>query len=53
MYQPQVLGASTSLPNTGSSNVAFITGAIMLVIGVAIVTTTILRIVLKKKAAKA
>jgi LPXTG-motif cell wall-anchored protein len=49
----RVLDANTVLPNTGDSNVALITGGITLLVGVAIVATTVLRMVAKKKASKA
>lgn len=52
MYQPQVLGEQF-LPNTGSSDVAFIAGIITLAVGAAIVITTVLRVVAKRKANKA
>jgi len=52
MYNPQVLGEQF-LPNTGDSNIAFLTGVITLLVGAAIVITTVLRVVAKKKAHKA
>jgi LPXTG-motif cell wall-anchored protein len=52
MYQgPQVLGYS--LPTTGDGNVALIAGGITLLVGAAIVITTVLRIVVKRRAQKA
>ncbi len=52
MYGPQVLGQQF-LPSTGDGNVAFMTGVIALFVGAAIVITTVLRLVAKKKAGKA
>lgn len=52
MYQ-QVLGDSTVLPSTGDGNVALIAGSITLLVGAAIVVTTVLRIVAKRRAVKA
>lgn len=51
MYQGQVLGQQ--LPSTGDSNVALIAGVVTLLVGAAIVVTTVLRMVAKKKAQKA
>jgi LPXTG-motif cell wall-anchored protein len=52
MYNPQVLGQQF-LPATGESNVALITGVVTLLVGAAIVLTTVLRMTAKKKANKA
>lgn len=51
MYQPQVLGYN--LPATGDSNVALIAGSITFLVGAAIVVTTILRMVAKRRTHKA
>jgi LPXTG-motif cell wall-anchored protein len=52
MYQ-SVLGDKIVLPSTGDGNVALIAGSITLLVGAAIVVTTVLRIVAKRNAQKA
>jgi LPXTG-motif cell wall-anchored protein len=49
MYLPGLGGGGSGLlPNTGSSNVTFIVAVVGLVAGVAIIATTVARIVAKK-----
>lgn len=59
MYQSPVLGSVTTvagiaaLPNTGGNELLLVASIVTIVVGLAIVATTAVRLAAKKKAAKA